>query len=905
MYSTRFTWLVIGACGGLLLLTGAALAEGDAKGGIAPQPLTNALAEFAERSGLQLVYLTELTEGIETEGAEPTQIPEEALDQLLADTGLRYEFINDRTVSIEPKQTSSNANPEPRSLGNSPAASASVLIAKNQTTAPQNRTRGTNESSTKNNSGEKDPALIEEIIVTGTNLRGIANSASPIISYDRQDIAETGFGTTEQLLQSLPQNFGSGSTIQNSASGTNRGDSGNLPNFGFGSGVNLRGLGNDATLVLVNGRRLAPGGSGNFVDISLLPISAIERVDVLVDGASAIYGSDAVAGVVNFILRDDFDGLEARVRYGDVTSGDSEEIKAGFAFGETWKAGNFLVSYDYYDRGRLDANDRDFSANAPEPSLLLPDQTRHGLFLGGNQEISEEIDLFGSIFFSTQDTDSASSFGGLLNRFSAASDQYGITLGMNAEVSQQWTLEVGGIFSTTEIERFTFNYETDALEIENQSESQSWSVDVTLDGPIFSLSGGDVLLAIGGQYRRERFDRSLITVFGGGVTTNFNIDRDISALFSEINIPVVGESNAVQGVRLLEFSAAIRWEDYSDFGSTANPKFGVAYNPIESIKVRGTYGTSFRAPLLFEKDNSLAQAGFLNVPDPISTAPDGTSPTFFAVLGSIPDLGPEEATTWTAGFDITPKGIPGLSISGTYYDIDYDDRIDRQLSIGTALTDPTFAAIVSRNPDPALLAELRDSVSLYFDFTGGLPLSEAVAFVDGRLRNFSSTDVRGVDFSIDYSKDTDIGEIGVGLSGNHIFEFINQITPSTEPFDIADSAFNPVDLRGRANASWSNSGLSVNAFINYVDSYEDEQVEPSASIESWTTVDLNVSYDTSARSDGSLLDNVVIALSIQNLFDKAPPAIVDFATEPARDWYDSVNANPTGRFVALEIAKQF
>src|SRR5690606_31931103 len=130
---------------------------------------------------------------------------------------------------------------------------------------------------------------------------------------DRQDIERSGYATTQDLVRSLPQNL---STVSDTTFGAANGgiDTG----YG-GSGVNLRGLGSESTLVLVNGRRLAAAGRGDFVDVSLIPLSAVERVEILTDGASAIYGSDAVGGVVNLILRKNFEGAETRLRYGAVS----------------------------------------------------------------------------------------------------------------------------------------------------------------------------------------------------------------------------------------------------------------------------------------------------------------------------------------------------------------------------------------------------------------------------------------------------------------------------------------------------------------------------------------------------------------------------------------------------------
>src|SRR6185437_6090175 len=118
---------------------------------------------------------------------------------------------------------------------------------------------------------------------------------------------------------------------------------GNATNKVDATGVNLRGLGNDATLVLINGHRVAPGNTeGNFVDLSMIPLYAVERVEVVTDGASAIYGSDAVGGVVNIILGRNLDGAETRVRYGSVTNGSTTEREVGQTVGHGWDTGSAL-----------------------------------------------------------------------------------------------------------------------------------------------------------------------------------------------------------------------------------------------------------------------------------------------------------------------------------------------------------------------------------------------------------------------------------------------------------------------------------------------------------------------------------------------------------------------------------
>ncbi|MBC7572897.1 MAG: TonB-dependent receptor [Herminiimonas sp.] len=164
------------------------------------------------------------------------------------------------------------------------------------------------------------PAKLERVEITGSSIKRIdAETALPVTILKREDIERTGATSTEELVKQLSSlsSAGSSTTVANSS--------------GYGGGsiatVSLRGLSSARTLVLVNGRRVAVygggagGAAGSSVDINSIPLSAIERVEVLKDGASAIYGSDAIAGVVNFILRKDYTGAEVTGSYGQPTSG--------------------------------------------------------------------------------------------------------------------------------------------------------------------------------------------------------------------------------------------------------------------------------------------------------------------------------------------------------------------------------------------------------------------------------------------------------------------------------------------------------------------------------------------------------------------------------------------------------
>lgn len=173
-------------------------------------------------------------------------------------------------------------------------------------------------------------ARAERVEITGSSIKRIdAETALPVQVLNREDIARSGASNAEQLLKSI-----SATSTLGGASVANTGAGGGQGGTNSTSLISLRGLGSARTLVLINGRRSAPAGGSSAVDIATIPITAIDRVEVLKDGASAVYGSDAVAGVVNFILRRDFSGTQVSATVGAPTrDGGGTELKASLTTG--------------------------------------------------------------------------------------------------------------------------------------------------------------------------------------------------------------------------------------------------------------------------------------------------------------------------------------------------------------------------------------------------------------------------------------------------------------------------------------------------------------------------------------------------------------------------------------------
>lgn len=199
----------------------------------------------------------------------------------------------------------------------------------------------------------QDEADVEEVVVTGSRLvRRDLDAPSPVVVISAQAVQNAGNVTIEETLNELPQLASDNTSSVNS---------------GGGSGIltaDLRGLGPERTLVLVNGRRFAPADSRGLTDLSSIPDALVERVEVMTGGASAVYGSDAIAGAINFVLKDDFEGMQFNTYWGETSAGDGKVQKYDLTIGGNFAdgRGNAVVSVSYTDRGDIFFADRDYSA---------------------------------------------------------------------------------------------------------------------------------------------------------------------------------------------------------------------------------------------------------------------------------------------------------------------------------------------------------------------------------------------------------------------------------------------------------------------------------------------------------------------------------------------------------------
>lgn len=970
-----------------LLMAGAALALGATPPAAAgyqarrydlpAQSLGDALRAVARGTGQSIVAPTELVAERRAPALKGDYSPEAALARLLAGSGLIARRVGDALV-IQRAGAESAQDAE----------------------------------------GEGEGAGGETIVVTGTRIRGRAPAGASVITIDRKAIDESGYATAQQILQALPQNFGGGPNETTSATARGNADS----NTSYGAGINLRGLGASSTLVLLGGERPPMAGvSGIFTDLSMIPVSAIERIEVLPDGASALYGSDAVAGVVNIVPRSRFRGIEGALRYG--LGKGLREFQGSAIAGTGWSSGGATVSYEYYFRSRLAAADRpyvsedlrryglgDYRGAAGVPgtitaggrrfgipagqdgaglqasdllpgqinrldryagSDILPQQARHAVFASARQSIGD-LDLHGQVLFgdrryevrrptarnaltlsvpvsnpfyvdpigTRQPVQVAYNFLNDLGSESGRgfSQALGATLGADLALGR-WNLAFGTTYGQQTEGLTVYNLvntaraaraladanPATALNLFGDGSANNpatldqirgtltsggryrlWAFQLRGDGPLFALPAGDVRLALGAEHRRERYASDPagldITALVPIVSTAgaFTGIRNVTAAYAELALPLSDFEGAGLGIGRLDLSAAVRGERYDGIGDTLNPKLGLSWQPVRAVRLRTSFGTSFRAPGFGDLRQDAGVTAFFAYPVPDPSAPGGVTNALI-VRGNDPDLGPERATTWTAGIDLRPQATSGLHGQLGWFGIHYRDRIVNPSSaLLTFFTNrAVYAPIIDASPDPAAVAAYY--ASPWFQPLTAIPASAIAAIIDARTQNLASQHMSGLDFDLGYRFEMGGGAAELGVSGSYLIDFRQQLTASAPSITLVDTIGNPPDLRLRGRGSLTLGGFGAALFANYVDGYVNATSGTARPVGSWLTFDLQLRYRIDAADPGSGLS---FALSVTNLLDREPPKTA-YLLGTTTIGYDVENASPLGRVVALQVSKRW
>ena len=735
-------------------------------------------------------------------------------------------------------------------------------------------------------SGEKPSAVdgtgSTEVIVTGTHIRG-GNPTAPIHTITQKEIEQSGYSQVGDLMRSLPENFAGG---QNpgviSADGSNVGNY----NLSGASTVNLRGLGTDATLVLVNGHRMSADGDYGTSDISGIPLGAIQRIDIVPDGASALYGSDAVAGVVNFVLRRSYSGLEMQATTGGSSQGGGT-LRQGSILGG-FSAGRFhgLANIEIASQDSVVARDRQSASGVSPEATLFPNLRRQSLFLSGGIDFSEAVTLSADVLMNQRSMATITQFTPASAVAQATTHTPSFTAAVNLDVrlASDWKLRLSDVVSGSR-NSFTTYYPAYDYGYSGRYRNGLNTVEATADGTLATLPSGSVKAAFGMGTRHETF--------------NYPADetRDGQYIFGEVQLPLVAPSIDRTGLHQLDVNASVRTERYAHIGSATVPKIGLRYVPLEGVTVRASWGKSFKAPTFIQLYNT--RYGYLINASDLGYAPSGA---VLVTTGGNPDLKPERSTSWTLNAEYVPAVMPSLSLSATYFDIRYTDRIVTPTGILlNALATNQFAPYVQPSPNAATQAAVIGDVASFQNWSSGAyDPANVVALFRNNYVNASGQTERGVDLA--YRQSFDLGEGRVSTFANATFlQLRQQFIPTSPVVELSGTVFYVPRQKVRAGHTFDKGPLTTTLTANYVSSERDTGVTPMRRVGSWTTADFVAAYRFNGTS--GIGRDLRISLAIINLFDRKPPVALSGSVGYSGINYDSTNASIMGRFGTLSVSK--
>jgi iron complex outermembrane receptor protein len=866
---------------------------------------------------------------------------------------------------------------------------------------------------------------LEEVVVTGTLIRGAAPTGSNVISVSQQDVAASGVTTTSQLLATVPQ-------IANMFNG--------LPQIPIGSGTQLQVIrpnlrntpaGNTttgaATLILVDGHRLVGVGvKQNSPDPDALPPGSIERVEVVTDGGSSTYGADAIGGVINFITRRKFDGIQVGARQGwaDNYKTFDTSITAGTDLGN----GSIYGSYNYAKHDNLLGGSRSYvkdinwttglpvqlqcdqpnvqiGINAPQfgltartvpyPGLsgspnvcddskyasLYPAEQRHSFMVGLSQDFSSAVKFDLRAFYTTRSSlsisgpsrattavpygtpafvasqfpfppvqpfltlfgqsalyDFAPVFGNssahTINRF----EELGITPTITWDINSNWQLrgmvnygdskssfsasDLNSTAITAAVAAGTLNpYNLTAASPAVLANIQNWEVPgdakdkitnlrVIVDGALATLPGGKLRLAAGAEYLKDDFSQRLS---GGGVIGSLasipvgEYSRNVKSAFVELQVPIVGAGNAMTGLRALDLSLSGRYDKYTDFGNTTNPKFGLAYKPLDWVTVRGNWGKSFNPPTPVDRLNArTTQTAFVPIPFPADPSRPATdSGSTIVLLGADPNLRPQTAKTYSFGMDIEPPILKGLRASASYYSIDYKDALAQPPIFSSSAFFPNFAQYATQRPTAAQIQAWVAQASVVDPSSAACAANPASCtiyeLIDFRTYNLSSVKLSGIDFNVSYSQDTSFGSIDGRVGGNKQVTHYSKSSATAAPSDDLFTGQPVFTMTTTIGANIHN--LRAQATLNHTGGYNVTRTSTLLQdhVSSFSVLNLFFNYDLNGNG---VWQGLAVSLSVNNAMDQSPPVLRSPAGLGTLGGY-ATNAGTVGRLLQVGINKKF
>ena len=683
----------------------------------------------------------------------------------------------------------------------------------------------------------------------------------------------------------------------------------------------LRGLSPNHVLVLVNGKRrhetanlnisggLEKGSTG--VDLDTIPINAIERVEVLRDGASAQYGSDAIAGVINVILKSADHG--GRLAYDNGRYGDGDGltqnggVNGGLRFGES---GFLNLSAQFREQARtIRAGIDQRTGHYGNPSIGDPSLHRQALAYNAGVALDDNVELYSFATYTHRSVSSAQIYqlpslaprlypNGFTPRITSDEDDYSLTLGARGgELFGAWDWDLSSTYGADRPEIGMDHSINLALYGETGDSPRSFdlarykatqwtnNLDLRRDFDLAWLPA-PLNFSWGLEQRRELYEVEAgdpWSYYNGGSkalpgqapASAGQWSRDVLGAYLDLSIALDER---------WQLETAARYEHYSDFGSTSNPKYSFRFQPFRQLVLRGAYSEGFRAPSLYELYNpTFTTYTSANYDDPRLCA--GGQPSqggianrdcaqqFYNATGGNTDLRPETARNVTLGLVYQPL---------------------RDLSVGLDFWWIRIANQIAEFPEAAIFADPQAYAGRIVRKADG-----SIDHVVTGLANLGKVKTSGVDLSLDYRFPASrYGQFGLDLQGTYVSRYDFQQQIGGQYLDNVGD-FQGVGVIARwkhvANATWSRDAWQATLSNRYTSGYNDYDRASHGKVGSWNLWDLAGSYRLSHA--------LGLTLGVKNLFDREPP--FSNQTYTFQSGYDPRYTDPYGRILFGRLSYSF
>ena len=626
---------------------------------------------------------------------------------------------------------------------------------------------------------------LDSVLVTGsrTNTRTVKNSSTPIDVVSAQDLAATGKSSLLEALQytlpSLSQNGG----YQNS----------------WVRAARLRNLSPGYTLVLINGKRRNtsayvgrseyPGQS--WVDLSLIPVAAIDHVEVLRDGASAIYGSDAIAGVINVILKSQPQGGSASIESGQSSDGDGSRTTIRANLGLPWGQRGFVnISAENTEQQHairsvpyLDGLDIGGASRHANQIYSTPALHVQSVVINAGRELGDDLDVYATLSsaersnyaiqnYRLPSTIAASNTGVLAvwpNGFSPVTKtrdiQYNGTAGLKG-VLADWNYDISATWNRDTLRGYTLNSANYLLDypgsptdfyggkIDYQQSIANLDLRRSFE---FSALASPLDISAGVEYQYEQYRRGAgqwESYYGAGAqaSSSFSLNDEVDASRNSKAVYLGASANLTPRWFV---DLAARYEDHSDFGGVSTGRLTTRFDLTSVFGVRATISNGFHAPSLgaqyYQSTSNCPCGSYLTAAVDSSVA---------KALGAS-DLKPEKATNYSVGFTFDPT--PNLHAALDLYQIDIRNQIGMSSYIGYDATDSD--AVVDYSGTTLTAAQKATIDALLAK--AGVSIAAGEAYYVSYFTNIGDTRTRGLELTLEAIQDTRWGRLRWNYAVNY------------------------------------------------------------------------------------------------------------------------------------------